>query len=349
MTDVAIGGRRIGAGEPCYVIAEAGVNHDGSLERALALIDVAADAGADAVKFQTFDADRLATPNAPKAGYQLETTDSGESQLDMLRRLQLDGTAYRALIERCARRAITFLSTPFDEPSADLLERLGIAAFKLPSGEITNLPFLAHVARFGKPLIASTGMANLREVEAAVLAIRAAGNDRLVLLHCVSNYPAAPCDANLRAMATLSQRFGVPAGYSDHTLGIEVALAAVALGATVLEKHVTLDRSLPGPDHRASLEPHELNALVRGVRIVEASLGDGRKEPAASEAATASVARKSLVAARDLAAGSVVALADVDAKRPGTGLAPSLRDAVVGRRVCVPVAAGALLAWEMFG
>jgi N,N'-diacetyllegionaminate synthase len=341
-----IGGCDIGSGR-CFIIAEAGVNHNGDLAMALELIDVAAEARADAIKFQTFDADRLATADAPKARYQLETTGSEESQHAMLRRLQLSGADHAALIGRCALRGIIFLSTPFDEESADLLASLDVPAFKTPSGELTNLPFLAHVARLGKPVIASTGMATISEVEAAVDTLHGNGCRDLALLHCVSDYPALAADANLRAMETLHRAFAVPVGYSDHTEGRAVSLAAVALGASVIEKHFTLDRNLPGPDHRASLEPEELRRLIAEIRDVEAAMGDGRKVPAASERSTADVARKSLVAARDIEAGALITSELLTALRPGTGLSPALLPLVVGRRANVDVDKGTAIAWEM--
>jgi N-acetylneuraminate synthase len=299
------------------------------------------------VKFQTFKADRLVTAAAPKARYQTETTDAAESQLDMLRRLELTDDAHRALVRACASLGLVFLSTPFDEESADFLDGLGMAAFKIPSGEVTNLPFLTHVARKGKPMIVSTGMAALGEVEAAVRTIEATGNRDIVLLHCVSDYPAGAADANLRAMATMQAAFGVPVGYSDHTMGLPVAHAAVALGACLLEKHFTLDCSLPGPDHRASLEPNELKALIQGVRTVESALGHGRKTPTAREASTAAVARKSLVAARELRAGTVLTEALIAIKRPGTGLAPAMLGTLVGRTLREDVAADVVLTFEM--
>jgi N-acetylneuraminate synthase len=344
---ISIGAHRIGPGAPCFVIAEAGVNHNGLLASALALIDVAADAGADAVKFQTFDADLLASTDAPKAAYQVETTGAGESQHAMLARLQLSPEEYGRLAERARERSILFLSTPFDEPSVALLDELGVPAFKLPSGEITNLPFLDHVARYRRPMIVSTGMASLDEVSDAVTTIRAAGNDGIALLHCVSNYPANPADVNLRAMATMAATFGVPVGYSDHTLDSAIGLAAVALGACIIEKHFTLDRSLPGPDHRASLEPVELARFVRDIRAVESALGDGRKSPAAAEAATAAVSRRSLIAARDIAAGAIITDGHLAAKRPGTGLSPALRARVLGRSAKEQIPAGTVLQWEM--
>ncbi len=241
------------------------------------------------------------------------------------------------------------MSTPFDEDSADLLQQMDVPIFKVPSGEITNLDFIRHIAQKGKPLLVSTGMAYLGEVETAVRTIEQAGNENIVLLHCVSKYPADPSDANLRAMSLMSEAFDVPVGYSDHTLGIEVALAAVALGACVIEKHFTLDRTMPGPDHKASLEPHELAAMVRGIRTVERALGSGRKQPAASEAGIAAVARRSLVAATDIDAGTRLTEEMIAVKRPGTGLAPSFKSIFVGRRAGKDIPAGTLLSWEILG
>src|SRR6266568_1861300 len=294
MTGITIDGRSIASGEPCFIIAEAGVNHDGQLERALALVDAAHAAGADCVKFQTFQADALISPDAPKAVYQARDRPH-ESQLEMVRRLELPFDAFRAIQARASERDLLFLSTPFDERSADWLTQLKVPAFKVGSGDLTNLPFLRHLARVGVPLILSTGMSTLDEVHNAVRAVREIAPVPLALLHCVSNYPADPADANLRAMATLAAAFDVPVGYSDHTDGIETALAAVALGACVVEKHLTLDRGLPGPDHAASLAPDEFAQMVHGIRTVERALGDGIKRPRPSEADTASVARRSLV------------------------------------------------------
>lgn len=342
----AIDGRPVGPGQPCLIIAEAGVNHNGSLELACALVDAARAAGADAVKFQTFKAERLVSAAAPKAAYQQRTTGAAESQLEMIRKLELGEAEHRQLLAHCRQRGILFLSSPFDEQSADFLAELGMSAYKVPSGELTNLPFLAHLARKGRPLILSTGMAYLGEVEAAVRTIAASGPVPLALLQCVSNYPADPADVNLRAMDTLTAAFGVPVGYSDHVPPNEVAFAAVARGACIIEKHFTLDRDLPGPDHQASLEPEELAALVRGIRAVEAALGDGRKQPAASEADTAAVARKSLVAARDLPAGSVLEAGLIAVKRPGSGLPPVMLQHLLGRRTRVDIPRDALLALE---
>lgn len=345
---IEVGGRRIGPGQPCFVIAEAGVNHNGDVGLAKRLIDAAAEAQADAVKFQTFRAERTISRGAPKAAYQLQTTGTGESQLGMVRRLELPAEAFRELQAHSRARGLVFLSTPFDEESVDLLDALGVPAFKIASGEVTNLLLVEYVARKGKPVLLSTGMSSLDEVAEAVQAIRRAGQGRLALLHCVSNYPARPADANLRAMRTLAEAFDVPVGYSDHTLGTEVALAAVALGACVLEKHLTLDKTLAGPDHRASATPQELAGLVRGVRTVESALGSGRKEPASSEREVAAVARRSLVAARDIGAGRTITEELIVLKRPGTGLAPAARAQLLGKRAKVDIPTDTVLTWEMF-
>ncbi len=345
---LSIGSRIVGAGKPCFIIAEAGVNHNGDTEVAKRLVDVATEAHADAVKFQTFSADRLVAPAAPKAGYQLKNTEISESQFDMLRRLELPRSVYPDLVDYCRKRDIIFLSTPFDEESADFLGELSVAAFKIPSGEVTNLPLLEHIARKGKPMIVSTGMCNLEEVGLAVETIKCSGDPDLVLLHCVSRYPADPSDANIRAMVTLQEEFGVRVGYSDHVRGPEAALAAVALGACVIEKHFTLDRNLPGPDHQASIEPDELKALVRSIRTLEACLGDGKKVPTPAESDTAAVARRSLVAAQDIAEGKVLTMDLIAIKRPGTGLPPAQRASLVGRTARQHIPAGTILKSEMF-
>lgn len=343
----SIGKRAIGAGHPCFIIAEAGVNHNGDMDMARQLIDAAAEAGADAVKFQTFKADKVATRSAPKANYQLESTSGEESQQEMLRKLELNEVQHRELMAHCAWHGILFLSTPFDEESADLLESLDVAAFKIPSGEITNLPFLAHIAGKKKPVILSTGMSYLAEVEIAVKTLRDGGLESLALLHCVSNYPAAAADSNLRAMDTMAAALHVPVGYSDHTEGIEVCLAAVARGACIVEKHLTLNRHLPGPDHRASSEPEELHRLIHGIRHIEEALGHGRKEPAASEANTAAVARRSLVAAQDIPAGTVLTRELIAIKRPGTGLSPAELNRVLGKKIRSDIKESTLLSWEV--
>ncbi len=347
VTPVRIGTRLIGPAQPCLIIAEAGVNHNGSIAMALQLVDAAADAGADVVKFQTFKSEEVVTPLAPKAEYQVQNTGAEESQLEMIRKLELPDEDFLTIQQHCRTRRITFLSTPFDFHSADLLERMEVEAFKVPSGEITHVPFLRHLARKGKPLIVSTGMSDLNEVASAIDVISSTGNRDVVLLHCVSNYPTAPASVNLRAMRTLEDEFKVPVGYSDHTEGIAISLAAVALGACVVEKHFTLDRSLPGPDHRASLEPRELAELVRAARDVQAAWGDGVKRPVSEELSTAAVARRSLVAASNLNAGTTLTESMIAIRRPGTGLPPSLLPQVIGRQLKQNVSAGELFTLEM--
>ncbi len=329
-----------------FIIAEAGVNHNGSLDLALQLVDAAKASGADAVKFQTFRADLLATRSAHKAAYQECTTGHAESQFEMLQRLELDAASHRRLIEHCQEIGLQFLSSPFDMQSADLLATLDVPLYKIPSGEITNLPLLEHVARKGRPVILSTGMSMLGEVEEAVKVLQNAGASQLTLLHCVTEYPAPYAEVNLRAMQTLKSAFGLPVGYSDHTPGIEIAIAAVALGAEVIEKHFTLDRSLPGPDHAASLEPVELQQMVAAIRHVEAAFGNGIKAPAPCELPNISVARKSVVAARSLAAGHQLATGDLDIKRPGNGLAPKLLPALIGRTLRAAVAKDETMSWD---
>jgi N-acetylneuraminate synthase/N,N'-diacetyllegionaminate synthase len=343
---VCVGERCIGADNSVFIIAEAGVNHNGEIELAKQLVNAAAEAGVDAVKFQTFRADQVVSTEAPKAAYQKETTDAGESQLEMVRRLELAPEAHCELQSYCQDQCILFMSTPFDKKSVDFLNELGVPVFKVGSGEVTNWPLLEHIALKGKPIILSTGMSYLGEVDEAVRVIRDAGNDQLVLLHCVSNYPADPADANLRAMKTMATAFRVPVGYSDHTPGIEVALAAVTLGASVVEKHFTLDKGLPGPDHRASLDPQELKALVRGIRIVESALGDGIKRPAVSEEENRVVVRRSLAARSDIQEGGLLTVGLLQSLRPASGISPRFLDQVVGRRTRRSLVAGELIGWE---
>lgn len=316
------------------IIAEAGVNHNGDLALARQLIDVAAASGADLVKFQTFSADRLVTTHAGKAEYQIKATDSGESQYSMIRRLELTREMHEVLIAHCKSRGIQFFSTAFDLESVDLLVELGLDRFKIPSGEITNLPYLRHVGRYGYPIILSTGMASLEEIGTALEVIEQAGTrrDRVTVLHCNTEYPTPMADVNLRAMISIREAFGVAVGYSDHTRGIEVPIAAVALGASVVEKHFTLDRALPGPDHNASLEPDELKAMVSAIRNIEVALGDGVKRPSASEAKNKPIGRKSLVAACAIRTGEVFSETNLAVKRPGTGLSPMRWDEVLGRK-----------------
>lgn len=331
--------------ERVFIIAEAGVNHNGDLELARRLVDVAADAGADAVKFQTFKADRQVTRTARKAAYQRETTDARETQHEMLRKLELTEDMHRELIARCASRGIEFLSTAFDIESVDLLASLGLRRFKIPSGEITNLPYLRHIGRLRCPVILSTGMSTLDEVEAAVLALEQSGlsRDDITALHCTTEYPAPFADVNLRAMQAMGSALHLSIGYSDHTPGIEVSVASVALGAVLVEKHFTLDRSLPGPDHKASLEPEELALLVRAIRHVEVALGDGVKRVAASEASNRDVVRKSIVARRAIQRGEVLSVDNLTTKRPGTGISPMRWDELIGRPASRDFAADELI------
>jgi len=336
-----IGERPLGPEHPAYLIAEAGVNHNGELDLALQLVEAAARAGADAVKFQTFKARNLVTARSPKADYQLQLTDPGQSQLKMLEALELDEAQHRQLQQRCLELGVEFLSTPFDAESLQLLRRLGVSALKLGSGELTDLPLLRQVNVTGLPVILSTGMSGLSEIEKAVTTL---SEVPLAILHCVSNYPARPEDCHLKAMDTLRAAFGVPVGYSDHTLGLPVALAAVARGACILEKHLTLSQELPGPDHKASLEPHEFAELVRQVRTVEAALGTGRKRIQESELPIRAVARKSLVTLADVPAGGVLTAANLGVRRPGTGLAPERLEEFLGRRVRHALEAGTVLA-----
>lgn len=316
------------------IIAEAGVNHNGSLDLARQLIDAAAAAGVDYVKFQTFRADKLVTRTARQAAYQSRNLGhSEESQYTMLKRLELSPDDHRALIDHCNTKGVRFFSTAFDLESIAFLDSLGLPLWKVPSGEITNFPYLRAIGLTGKPVILSTGMATLDEIEAAVGVLTRFGTPRngITLLHCTTEYPAPKDQVNLRAMQTMHERFGLPVGYSDHTEGIEIPVAAVAMGATVIEKHFTLDRSLPGPDHKASLEPDELTAMVRQIRAVKSALGNGVKEPTPAERPNIPIARKSIVAATAIQRGELFTEENLTAKRPGTGLSPMLWESVVGQ------------------
>lgn len=317
------------------IIAEAGVNHNGSLERALSLIDCAAEAGVDFVKFQTFKAENIVNKEAQKADYQIKnTTSKAQTQFEMLKKLEMGNEWYPVLMKRCEEKGVRFLSTGFDTESIDFLDAIKVPFYKIPSGEITNKPYLQHIARKGKAIILSTGMAHLQEVKDAVEVIEKEGVNRnqITVLHCNTEYPTPMEDVNLLAMKHIAQELGVKVGYSDHTLGIEVPIAAVALGACVIEKHFTLDRNLPGPDHAASLEPEELKAMVQGIRNIEKAIGGtGVKEPSKSEQKNMAVARKSLHAARSLQRGCVIKQEDLIALRPGTGISPMEIDRIIGR------------------
>ena len=315
------------------IIAEAGVNHNGSIELAKKLIDVAVEAGADFVKFQTFKAETLVTQTADKAEYQKEITDTDESQFEMIKELELDRKTHEELIDHCKQIDIQFLSTAFDHDSIDLLDELNIPLFKIPSGEITNLPYLRHIGKMGKPIIMSTGMSTLDEVHNAlnILIESGAEKEQITILHCNTEYPTPMKDVNLKAMLTIKDELGVNIGYSDHTLGIEVPIAAVAMGATVIEKHFTLDRNMPGPDHRASLEPGELRAMVTAIRNIEKAMGDGEKKPSSSETKNISIARKSIMAKMSIKKGELFTEENLTVKRPGTGISPMGWDTVIGK------------------
>ena len=317
-----------------FIIAEAGVNHNGSSDIAKELIDAAVKAGADAVKFQTFKAANLVSKTAQKADYQKRTTDVEESQFEMIQKLELDVDAHKKLISYCKHKNILFLSTPFDHESIELLHKLGLEVFKIPSGEITNLPYLRHIGSLNKRVILSTGMANLGEIEAAINVIIQAGSNRknITILHANTEYPTPMKDVNLKAMVTIGNAFNTNYGYSDHTLGIEVPIAAVALGASIIEKHFTLDKNMPGPDHKASLEPHELISMIQAIRNIEQALGSTVKKPSPSEAKNKSIARKSLVAKTSIKEGEFFTEENLTVKRPGTGISPMRWDEVIGTK-----------------
>ena len=318
------------------IIAEAGVNHNGSVEMARRMVDVAHAAGVDYIKFQTFKTECIVNRSARKADYQRRNLgpDSDDSQFGMLKKLELGYDSFRGLSEYCISRGPRFLSTPFDLPSIDFLATLPMDYWKLPSGEITNLPYLQRIAALGKPVIMSTGMSTLQEIEDAVGVLCVGGLDisDITLLHCNTEYPTPMADVNLRAMETLRRTFGTRVGYSDHTVGIEVPVAAVAMGAEVIEKHFTLDKTMPGPDHKASLDPQELKAMVAAIRNIEQATGSADKHVSPSEAANIAIARKSIVAARDIKAGETFTEENITVKRPGNGISPMLWDSVIGQR-----------------
>ncbi|WP_107695725.1 N-acetylneuraminate synthase [Campylobacter concisus] len=317
-----------------FIIAEAGVNHNGNMELAKKLIDAAVEAKVDAIKFQTFKTELCISKNAKKAEYQVENTGNAkESQFEMVKKLELTSQNHCELISYCKEKNITFLSTPFDSDSIKLLHELGLSTFKIPSGEITNLPYLRQIGGLNKKIILSTGMANLGEVEAAIEVLVKSGTKRenISLLHANTQYPTPMEDVNLKAMITLKNAFGLDVGYSDHTLGIEVDIAAVAMGAKIIEKHFTLDKNMPGPDHKASLEPDELAAMVRSIRNIELALGDGLKHFSKSESENIKIVRKSIVAKRDIKKGEIFSEQNICVKRPGDGISPIRWDEVIGQ------------------
>jgi N-acetylneuraminate synthase/N,N'-diacetyllegionaminate synthase len=342
-----IANRLVGDGAPCFIIAEAGVNHNGDVELAKKLIDAAADAGADAVKFQTFRAESVVTTNAEKAEYQKETTDMEESQYDMIKKLELTEYNFKELADYAKEKDILFLSSPFDKESVDVLDEINVPVFKVASGEITNFPLLKHIAGKGKPIILSTGMSTLGEMEEALTVIREVGVDDVVLLQCVTSYPAKTEDANLMVIETLRHAFKLPVGFSDHTLGITVPVAAVSLGAVVVEKHFTLDKNLPGPDHKASLEPDELEEMVVAIRDVEKALGNGIKIPTKEEEEIKKVARRSVVAKVGIPKGTTIVEDMLDVKRPGWGIAPKYINIIVGKKTDENIKKDEIITWKM--
>lgn len=313
-----------------FIIAEAGVNHNGDLELAKKLVDAAVEAGADVVKFQTFKAEKLVCKNAEKADYQKETTDTSESQFEMLKKLELTEEMHTQLLSYCKEKGILFLSTPFDVESVDYLTGLGMDIMKIPSGEITNYPYLRKVAQTGKKIILSTGMSDIEEVKAAVAVLKEYGSKDIAVLHCNTEYPTPYADVNLNAMLVLRDELGIEIGYSDHTQGIEIPIAAVAMGAKIIEKHFTLDKTMDGPDHKASLEPHELKEMVSAIRNVEAALGDGVKVPSVSEQKNIAIARKSIVAKCRIEKGQIFTEENLTTKRPGTGISPMKWNDIIG-------------------
>lgn len=315
-----------------FIIAEAGVNHNGSIELAKKLIDVASESGADAVKFQTFKAEKLVSKNAQKADYQKQTTDKLESQFDMIKKLELDVNTHKELISYCKSKNIMFLSTPFDHDSIELLNNLGLEIFKIPSGEITNLPYLRHIGKLNKKVILSTGMANIGEIEDALDVLINAGTKKgsITILHANTMYPTPMEDVNLKAMVTIGNTFDLSYGYSDHTLGIEVPTAAVAIGACCIEKHFTLDKNMEGPDHKASLEPDELKSMVKAIRNIELALGSSIKKPSKSEIPNMQIVRKSIVAKTQIKKGEILTQENITIKRPGNGINPMRWDEIVG-------------------
>ena len=332
MRKVKIKDKLVGDGEPVFIVAEAGVNHNGDVDLGKKLIDVAKDAETDAVKFQAFKAENVVTKYAEKARYQKETTGPNKSQYNMIKRLELNDEEIRKLCNYAKKNNIVFLSSAFDEESVDLLDDLGVPAFKVPSGEITNFPLLRYIAEKKKPIILSTGMSTIGEIEEALEVIREKGVEDIVLLHCVTSYPARIEDINLRVIETLRRMFKLPVGLSDHTLGITIPIAAAASGAVLVEKHFTLDRTLPGPDHKASLEPDELKNMIRAIRDVEKALGDGIKKPTKDEERIKKVVRRSIVAKVEIPKGAVITEDMLDLKRPGVGIEPKYLNDIIGKR-----------------
>lgn len=344
---IRIDGRLVGSNQPCFIVAEAGVNHNGSVHIAKKLVDAAKKAGADAIKFQVFKARDVVTDNVPLAAYQRKNIRGNLSQLRLLEKLELSGEDFCELKRYCGKKKIVFMATPHSREEVDLVARLS-TAIKVGSGDLTNLPFLEHIAKKKLPIILSTGMSDIDEIEAAIETIKRY-NDELVVMHCTTSYPASYDDVNLRAMSTLKERFGTLVGYSDHTLGLIVPMAAVAMGANVIEKHLTLDRRMRGPDHKASLEPKDFKEMVSSIRLVEKILGSKEKKPTKSEIEIARIVRKSIVAKVDIPAGAIITKDMLAIKRPGTGIEPGHLGSVVGQRAKLHIRKDQKITWEMIG
>jgi len=345
MKKIKIGKRYIGEREPVFIVAEAGVNHNGNIELAKEMIDVAAEAKVDAIKFQLFKTEELVTNHAPKAKYQLKYTDPEESQYKMLKKLELEESDIKELCYYARSKGLIFLATPFDFESVDLLQELNVPAFKISSCDLTNLPLIEYIAEKGKPIILSTGMGSLGEIEEAINTIKNVGNENIIILHCVTSYPAEFKDLNLKVIQTLKNAFKLPVGFSDHSIGIYASIAAVALGAVLIEKHFTLNKDLPGPDHKASLEPNELKELVRAIRLIERALGDGVKRITPEEEELKKVIRRSIVAKEDISAGAIITRDMISFKRPGVGLSPKYYKHIIGKRARRSIKAGEMIYW----
>lgn len=345
---VHIGHKKIGYGEPVFIIAEAGVNHNGELEKALQLVDIAKEAGADVVKFQTFKAEDVVTEIGEMASYQKKNIGQEESQREMLRKLELPDEFYSPIMERCRKRNILFLSTPHGgKASVDFLESIGVKAYKIGSGDLTNYILLKKVAKTGKPIILSSGMATMEEVKSAISFIRSQGNELIAVLHCTTNYPCPPDEVNLLAMKTMMEELDVPVGYSDHTQGIQVAIMAATMGAAIYECHFTIDKTLPGPDHIASCEPDELKARIDAIRDVPVILGRGEKTPNKSEVESmVKLVRRSIVAAKNLEVGQTITDEDLEAKRPGDGISPTQYEKFLGKKLKTSLKADQQITFE---
>lgn len=347
MKKIKIGKKSIGEGEPCFIIAEAGVNHNGDIKLAKKLVEVAKEAGADAVKFQTFKAEKTLTKNVEMAEYQKKNTGKEESQFDMAKRLELSEDDFFELKKHCDKRGIIFLSTPHsNEWSVDVLENIGVDAYKIGSGDLTNKPFLEYVAKTKKPILLSTGMSYMKEVKKALLWITKHGNGKIIVLHCTTNYPTPYCEVNINAMLTMMKEIDFLVGYSDHTEGIEIPILARAMGACLIEKHFTIDKNMEGPDHKASIEPNEMKFMIKAIRNIEMAFGCSEKKPNKSEEKIMPIIRKSLVSSTDIKKGDVITKKMIDIKRPGTGIQPEYYDKIIGKKSKTDIKKDTIIKWE---